>query len=516
MRAGGSWFATLLLASAAAGAAPFCASCLGDTGEYTPTPWQLSLFCTSPGDKILSIDYLSWGDNAGVCGQPTNSSDHCDNGGNATRVRSAVEAACLGEAWCRIYVNETTFGSPCSSGSSSTHRLTVAATCASGGGSSVCQAMDPGLWFAGTLTDSAVLQRAPAGAALYGAVTPGAFAPGAATVSVTLSGTAAGGAAALPVAVSSPVADDGSWKVVLPPQAAGGNFSATATCSGCAALPFMSPRTISDLTFGDVWMCSGQSNVQLAMQYTFGLNDSTAALKAGRYANVRYYQQEFAPYPAEPLWVQPVYAPDAFNYKWSHSGDLVGNEGGDWLPGIYAVCFYFGQSLTDIMEAAGEVIPLGIVGSAQGGTMIEQWTPLSAQQTCSEIQCLCTTPQCNGSQPLSPNCTNNGRIFNALMAPHANYTIKGWVFHQGENNAGGVAGHVNDGTGYACLLKNMVASFRALFSATPGTTDPLAPFGIATLPYWEAEGSPQNMGVLYLVSFLFEAVPPTLSPTAHP
>lgn len=106
-----------------------------------------------------------------------------------------------------------------------------------------------------------------------------------------------------------------------------------------------------------------------------------------------------------------MYAPDAFNYQWTHAGGLVNNDGGDWLPGIYAVCWYFGQSLTDIMAAAGEVVPLGIIGSAQGGTMIEMWAPLAAQQVCSDIQCLCTTPHCNGSAPLSSgNCTNNGLL----------------------------------------------------------------------------------------------------------
>ena len=422
----------LLIAAASASAAAasaFCASCAGDTGEYTPTPWQLSLFCSTPGDAIASIDYISWGDvGGGVCGRPKNASDHCDNGGNATRVRAVVEAACLGKAWCPLFVNETSLGSP---GCSGAHFLTVGATCASGAGNFTCSTMDPGLWFAGTLSDAAVLQRAPAGAALYGAVSPGAFPRGgSASVSVTLSGqTSAGAEAPLVTVTSAPLADDGSGTVVLPPLEAGGggNYSATATCAGCFALPFMTPRTIADLTFGDVWMCDGQSNVQLAMQYSFGLNDSTAALKAGRYSNVRYYQQEFAPTYPQPLWVQPVYAPDAFNYVWTHSSGLVNNEGGDWLPGIYAVCWYFGQSLTDIMLAAtGSAVPLGIIGSAQGGTMIEQWTPREAQLACSEQQCLCTTPQCNGSQPLSSgNCTNNGALFNSNMAPHANYTIKG-------------------------------------------------------------------------------------------
>lgn len=59
---------------------------------------------------------------------------------------------------------------------------------------------------------------------------------------------------------------------------------------------------------------------------------------------------------------------------------------------------------------------------------------------------------------------------------------------------GGTPGNVVDSTGYACMLKNLVTSWRAAFSGgTPGTTDPLFPVGIATMHYGSAEGSPQNV-----------------------
>ena len=61
---------------------------------------------------------------------------------------------------------------------------------------------------------------------------------------------------------------------------------------------------------------------------------------------------------------------------------------------------------------------------------------------------------------------------------------------QGENNCGGPdTGNALDGTGYGCALSAMVASWRELFSAEAGTTDPLAPFGIATLAAGGSEGA---------------------------
>jgi hypothetical protein len=44
------------------------------------------------------------------------------------------------------------------------------------------------------------------------------------------------------------------------------------------------------------------------------------------------------------------------------------------------------------------------------------------------------------------------------------------------------------GTGYSCLMPKLVEEWRRLWSTTPGTTDPLAPFGLVTLPNTGSEG----------------------------
>ena len=46
------------------------------------------------------------------------------------------------------------------------------------------------------------------------------------------------------------------------------------------------------------------------------------------------------------------------------------------------------------------------------------------------------------------------------------------------------------GTGYSCLMPLLVREWRALWSQTPGTTDPLAPFGVVTLTASGSEGGP--------------------------
>ncbi len=62
--------------------------------------------------------------------------------------------------------------------------------------------------------------------------------------------------------------------------------------------------------------------------------------------------------------------------------------------------------------------------------------------------------------------------------------------HDGGPSACGNA--INE-TGYACQTKNLVASYRSQFSSTPGTTDPLFPFGIVSLADGTSEGHGNNM-----------------------
>lgn len=96
-----------------------------------------------------------------------------------------------------------------------------------------------------------VLQQAPARAAVSGhlASTSGEVDP---AVSVTVDD--GQGATYTVDAVVSP--DGTTWKALLTPAVAGGVYTIAAQCtSGCTGA-----ATLTDVTFGDVWLCSGQSN----------------------------------------------------------------------------------------------------------------------------------------------------------------------------------------------------------------------------------------------------------------
>ena len=118
-----------------------------------------------------------------------------------------------------------------------------------------------GAFLSGVFSDSAVLQRAPAKAAVYGAAGSvfgnGTVAPDAgATVTVTVKESAGTG-----YTVTATAAADGGWKAMLKPASAGGDYTISAACTaGCTG---KQPHTIVNVTFGDVW-CAVLMTVDLA------------------------------------------------------------------------------------------------------------------------------------------------------------------------------------------------------------------------------------------------------------
>lgn len=78
-----------------------------------------------------------------------------------------------------------------------------------------------------------------------------------------------------------------TWKAYLNPTKAGGNYTISAVCAGCTEDGSFSNINISNVAFGDVWHCSGQSNMWLPVGNAFGINDTLGNISAGNYNNIR-------------------------------------------------------------------------------------------------------------------------------------------------------------------------------------------------------------------------------------
>jgi hypothetical protein len=287
---------------------------------------------------------------------------------------------------------------------------------------------DAGL-FSGVFSDGAVLQRAPARAALFGVLA----APSGSTAHVTLN--ISDSESGYSGSFGADVAADGTWKVLLSPRPAFGNYTVAAACDvGCTSPADTAVSALADLTFGDCFYTTGQSNMWLPLKNTFDRNASLAALLAGKYSTLRFFNLPAATSTSPRFVVNASRGPGPNDGYWRHASaaaaDIVDPSTGESaFVSFSSTAWYFGQALTDLMQANGSAVPIGLIHTAVGGTMVEQWAPFDAQLGCVNATCLCTSPACNRLQPLNPaNCTGNGQLFNALVAPFVNVTVFGWLW----------------------------------------------------------------------------------------
>lgn len=344
--------------------------------------------------------------------------------------------------------------------------------------------------------DNMVLQRAPAKAAVYGIYGPETAPKGAITVTVIPMGGTAGSKYTVDAEINTvhqaradpnypgAVDSDGpyaTWKAFLHPTAAGGNYTITVNCTAdCGGDPKYWGAAISNVTFGDVWHCSGQSNMWLPLGNSFHRNDTLKSITEGKYHNMRGMigNSGRGNSVVSNPWMTALAAASAKMSADHQTGGLMD---------FGAACWYFGQTITDLaiesgdLTASGEPIPLGLINTAIGGQRIEEY----------QVNDTVSSPEQCGGAPSDWN----GRLFARMVMPFVDMTTYGFLWYQGENNMGGTKGNVLAHVGYACNQQALVAGWRKIWSATPGTTDPLAPFGIVTLASSGSEGGP-NMGAM--------------------
>lgn len=282
-------------------------------------------------------------------------------------------------------------------------------------------------------SDHMVLQ-AGAGTAIWGWADPGE------EVTVSLAGQSC-----------SAVADrSGRWNArfaELKPAAGGLRLEAKGAHNAVAA---------QDVQVGEVWLCSGQSNMEMQVDGLHGKVDHAAdEIAAADYPAIRMYEFQET-YDIVKLAVPPD-AP-------------LADRAGRWVvcspatvAHFSAVGYFFGRALYRRLH-----VPIGLIEAAVGGTPIEAWTSRSAQEAVPELRPILDSwaqkldhydPKTDFAMTKRHRnlmVSNPGGLFNGIIAPLIPYSLRGVIWYQGERNAAGPF------TGdYGRQLKTLVADWRA-------------------------------------------------------
>uniref|UniRef100_A0A8C9U036 Sialic acid acetylesterase n=1 Tax=Scleropages formosus TaxID=113540 RepID=A0A8C9U036_SCLFO len=312
---------------------------------------------------------------------------------------------------------------------------------------SLSQALRNGeeLSFASYYGDHMVLQQAPEQAVLWG------YGTGDSVLILTLTGE-------LKSQNKAAYVKNGIWRVTLDPVEAGGPYNVTVAQEG----NFSAQVTLTDVLFGDVWLCGGQSNMAFTVSQLINATEELAM--AARFPHVRIFMAALVQSNtelsdlsgAEVLWSVPT-------------PDLLG---GRPFTHFSAVCWLFGRYLQQNLS-----YPVGLVESCWGGTPVEAWSSRRALQKCGLNDSIPTSASNNY---LSSADWENSVLWNAMIHPLLNMTIKGAIWYQGEENTNYNL-HL-----YNCTFPAMIDDWRMSFhEGSGGQTAMDFPFGFVQISTYQ-------------------------------
>ena len=212
------------------------------------------------------------------------------------------------------------------------------------------------------------------------------------------------------------------WQTSVKTPNAGGPYTIEFICGKQSIL-------ITDILIGEVWLCSGQSN----MEYNFhwGISDTSDANRSCDYPQIRFFQiaQSYDKYPQSDC-----------RGEWKICN---GASAADFS----SVGYYFGRNLHEKLK-----VPVGLIGSYWQGTNIQTWMPEEAFERDSTLKKFTKNIEAYGWAPKGASL-----LYNGMIEPIVSYKLRGVLWYQGEANVSSEAGS------YAKLFSAMIESWRNKF-----------------------------------------------------
>jgi sialate O-acetylesterase len=215
--------------------------------------------------------------------------------------------------------------------------------------------------------------------------------------------------------------------------------------------------TLNNILIGEVWFCSGQSNMEMPMkgfprQPTKGGN--TVIAKANPKVPIRLFLADSKDGKFIKQFNKKPQA-DCQGQWFENSSENVANAS--------ATAYFFAQYLQEVLD-----VPVGIIVSSLGGSMVESWMSREAISAFKEVDLSILD---NDTEIKKPNSTPTVN-FNAKINPFTNFTIKGFLWYQGESNK-------NNADLYAKLMPAFVKDLRSRW-------------GVGEFPFYYVQIAPYN------------------------
>jgi sialate O-acetylesterase len=303
----------------------------------------------------------------------------------------------------------------------------------------------------------------------------------------------------------------GEWKAVLPAMKAGGPY--TLIVKGSSTVQF------EDVMIGEVWLCSGQSNMEMGVGI---VRDGSEEIAAADHPGIRLLlvAHKFAPLPESDI-----------DGAWKVCSPQSIAEGG-W-SGFSATGYFFGRELQGKLG-----VTIGLIDSSWGGTRIDPWTPVEGFAAVPALQK--EYEQVELGDPRSPqhqrrlaqtmddtklwladaqkafinhsvvppmptypselesphDVQNPTALFNGMIYPLCPFALRGAIWYQGEANLG-------EGALYTEKMKALIGGWRQLWNEGD------FPFYFAQLAPYNYGGDPEAEAEIWEAQAAAQAIPNT-------
>ncbi len=210
------------------------------------------------------------------------------------------------------------------------------------------------------------------------------------------------------------------WTVDLKTPDAGGPYQITVIGD--------STIRIQNVLIGEVWMCTGQSNMEFSADWHF--NNYQEEINNANHPEIRFFhiQKITASYPQQEV-----------HGKWEVCTPQT-------MHSFSAAGYFFGRNLNKNLHR-----PVGLIESCWGGTPVETWTPEEVFKRNEKLAISAALLTPSDRWPIRP-----GVAYNAMIAPISNFPIAGAIWYQGESN-------VTNADTYEEAFSGMIQEWRELW-----------------------------------------------------